>query len=458
MVVDDWAGIVIADEPNAVLIGEEILAQNGTAGDAAAAMALSMAVTLPSRVGLAGGGICMAFSRVKDGPNKGDAIVFTPEPGPGGVVLPRMARGIAVLHARHGSQLWGDMVQPSETLARFGHQVSRAFASDLRKLAEYEATPELVELFTKPNGDWLSEGDRLVQPALAATLSGIRLRGGAYMNMGDFARRMVEGAQAAGYPMTPDMLRDAKPQVSAPLTLEAGPDKLLLPPAPLASGREAAAAYERLDDIDWADAEVEEREQIAAEFPTPLFASFPGSDMAAGLVVGDRFGNSVACSFTLNRLFGSGSVLGDSGLLLAAPPTLDPQFLSLTPALFVNYVNGKSRLAVSANGPQSSSLAAATLVDAVDARSLRFQKRGLIGAPIPKGREDRRGIAVGEYPIAPDPLNERDIDVTAVLAGDSQGRASFFFCQEGLRESGPSGDCLALSDPRSYGMAQILQN
>ncbi len=458
MIVDDWAGIVIADEPNAVLVGEEILAQNGTAADAASAMALTMAVTMPSRVGLAGGGICMAFSRVKDGPNKGDAIVFTPMPGASGVVMPRMARGIAVLHARHGSQLWGDMVQPAETLARFGHQVSRAFASDLRKLEEYEATPELIELFTKPNGDWLDEGDRLVQPGVAATLSGIRLRGGAYMNMGDFARRMVEGAQAAGYPMTPDMLRDAKPELLTPLTVEAGPDKLLLPPAPLASGREAAAAYERLDEQGWADAQVAEREEIAASFPTPLFASFPGSDMAAGLVVGDRFGNSVACSFTLNRLFGSGAVLGETGLLLAAPPTMDPEFLSLTPALFVNFVNGKSRLAVSANGPQSASLAAAALVDAVDARSLRFEERSIFGARIPRKGDDRRLFATGQTDRPRQTLSESDVDPSAVVAGGAEGRASFFFCQEGLRESGPTGDCLALSDPNSYGMAQILRN
>ena len=452
--VDDWAGIVIADEPNATLIGEEILASNGTAGDAAAAMALAMTVTLPSRVGLGGGGVCVAFTREIDDDDRADVIVFTPSPVAGGVVAPRMARGIAVLHARHGSQLWSDMVQPAENLARFGHPISRAFASDLQRSGEFEATPDLVTLYAKPDGQWLDEGERLVQPGVAAALSGIRLRGGAYMNMGDFARRLSDAALAAGYPMTPAQLREAKPELPEPLIIEEGSDKLVLPPAPLASGRAIAAAYERLEEQGWADADLEERQTLMEQFPKPLFGSIAGSDMAAGLVVGDRFGNSVACSFTLNRLFGSGRVPGDTGFLLAAAPTMDPQFASLAPALFANFVNGKSRLAVSANGPQGPSLAAAALIDAIDARALRFSGPGLLGAPLPRSRE--RALSVGGVP---QPARQSEqIDPSGLVSNDAATRASFFFCPEGLRESGPDGDCVAQSDPRGHGLAQILQN
>ncbi len=453
--VDDWAGIVIADEPNATLVGEAILARNGTAGDAAAAMALAMTVTLPSRVGLGGGGVCLAFRREVDGPALADAIVFTPEPTPSGVVVPRMARGIAVLHARHGSQLWSDMVQPAENLARFGHAVSRAFASDLRSVGDFEATPDLLTLYAKSNGEWLNEGDRVVQPELAAVLSGISLRGGAYMNMGDYARRLSNQAEASGYRMTMEQIRAARPQVMEPLTIQVGSDRIVLPPAPLASGQQTAAAYERLGNEGWADAGLEERIALVERFPKPLFAGLNGSDMAAGLVVGDRFGGAVACSFSLNRLFGSGVVIGDTGFLLAAPSTMDPQFISLAPAIYANFINIKTRLAVSANGPQGPDLAAATLNDAVDTRSLRFAGPGLLGAPLPQGQE--RSRAIGGGGAQPSSVT-RDLDPRNVVSGDTDARASFFFCPEGLRESGPDGDCLALSDPRGHGLAEVLRN
>ena len=453
--VEDWAGIVIADEPNATLVGEAILARNGTAGDAAAAMALAMTVTLPSRVGLGGGGVCLAFRREVDGETLADAIVFTPEPTPSGVVVPRMARGIAVLHARHGSQLWGDMVQPAENLARFGHAVSRAFATDLRDSDEFEATPDLLALYAKPDGEWVNEGDRIVQPGLAAALSGIGLRGGAYMNMGDYARRLSSQANAVGFPMTMEQIRGARPRVLEPIFIEVGSDRIILPPAPLASGQQTAAAYQRLDNDGWADADLEERVALVERFPKPLFAGLNGSDMAAGLVVGDRFGGAVACSFSLNRLFGTGVVAGDTGVLLAAPPTMDPQFLSLSPAIYANFINTKARLAISANGPQGPDLAAAALNDAVDARALRFAGPGLLGASLPQNQE--RAIVLGEGDARQSSITS-EINPRDIVSGDTNARASFFFCPEGLRESGPDGDCVALSDPRGHGLAEILRN
>lgn len=54
----------MADEPRAALVGRDILSAGGSAADAATAMYLTLAVTLPSRAGLGGGGMCLTFDAV----------------------------------------------------------------------------------------------------------------------------------------------------------------------------------------------------------------------------------------------------------------------------------------------------------------------------------------------------------------------------------------------------------
>ncbi|MHB1060231.1 MAG: gamma-glutamyltransferase, partial [Rhodanobacter sp.] len=160
--VEGFAGAAVADEPRAVLVGRDVLSAGGTAADAAVAMYFTLAVTLPSEAGLGGGGVCL----IHDPQAKTtEALDFLPRAAPeGGVALPGNVRGMAALHARHGALRWEQLLTAAESLARFGTPMSRALAREAATAVDrLRADPELREIFFKPDGTLLDEGDNLRQ-------------------------------------------------------------------------------------------------------------------------------------------------------------------------------------------------------------------------------------------------------------------------------------------------------
>ena len=121
--VQGFAGAVVADDPHAALIGRDILAAGGNAGDAAAATFLALSVTRPASAGLAAHGYCIDY-RIEDQSHR--AYRFR---SPGAV------RAFAAVHARLGVLPWRQTVAPAEAMARFGHKRSIAFVADWRAAA-----------------------------------------------------------------------------------------------------------------------------------------------------------------------------------------------------------------------------------------------------------------------------------------------------------------------------------
>ena len=376
--ITGFLGGVVADEPRAALVGRQVLSEGGDAADAAAAVGFALAVTLPSRAGLGGGGACLAYSPRTDSINAGvpEAVVFIPPPaestgGDRPAAVPSLARGMFALHARYGRRQFDQMVVPAEQLARFGAPTSRALVRDLDVVAQpLIADPNAASIFA-PNGHVLTEGDQLLQPDLGATLAQIRVAGVGDFYQGQLARRVAEQSRLAGGPITVDQLRGTLPKLLGPVTVPSGRDEVSFLPPPADGGVAAAAAFQFLTHAPSATSEAESRslavlsqmrtgggEPLAVlrtQLPPAESAGpFPASTTFATL---DRDGNAVVCALTMNNLFGTGRVVPGMGFLLAASPTrIKPPMLAA--ALAWNEHLHAFRAEVGGSGQEAAALAA----------------------------------------------------------------------------------------------------
>jgi len=331
--VTGFLGGVVAEEPRAALIGREVLSTGGTAADAAAAIGLALAVTLPSRASLGGGGACLVWDSAR---NEAQGLEFrAPAPPPGSIgpgvdrpaAIPMAARGLFALQARWGRQSFERVLAPAEQLARIGTPVSRALARDLQVVATpLFADPLARQMFAGPTGSPLVEGEILLQPELGGFLGLVRARGVGDLHQGQIARLLADTAPAAGAVLPTEALRAALPRLVEPVRREVGNDQLFALPGEGAAALEAFAALQEgsLRGADptarerlLADASSRARGAVEQARGRSLPAALPAS---TGFAVLDRFGLAVACSLTMNNLFGTGRVLPSTGLVLAAAP------------------------------------------------------------------------------------------------------------------------------------------
>ncbi|WP_237217853.1 gamma-glutamyltransferase, partial [Falsiroseomonas oryziterrae] len=208
-----------------------------------------------------------------------------------------LARGLFLLHTRGGRRPFEELLAPAEQAARFGVEVSAAFANDLAAVSgPLFADPWAQASFAGPNGRPPAVGERLVQADLGTTLSVLRTAGVGDLHQGGLARRLEETSATAGGGLTVPELRAAVPQVAPVVQSRIGNDVVSFLPAQADQGATPAAFGSG-----------------ASSVSGPLPAS-------AGLLVVDREGMAVACSFTMNNLFGTGRVAPGTGVLLAAAP------------------------------------------------------------------------------------------------------------------------------------------
>ena len=492
--------MVAGDEPRAVLIGREVLGNGGTAVDAAVAMYFAMAVTLPSRVSLGGGGVCVLF---QGGEKRGHAIEFLARAAPSGGMVPSGMRAMAALHARYGALRWEQLLAPAESLARFGHAVSRSFERDLVAAAGLIAVrPDLARVFTARSGRLARTGDRIVQTELSGVLSGIRQRGVIYLHSGTFARRLAEASTAVGLPLTAEDVRSNLPRVVDAIEVPAGNDVAFFAPPRATGGVVAAQMWRMLTDAEdfddagpevqphlfaevalrafaerarWMDRDGSSREPLAdlvsddriealmADYgedrrtPASRFSPLPpevqGKAYSAGFVAGDQWSNAVACSFTMNRLFGAGRIAQGTGIVLAAPPrSQNDGSTSLTAVVIGNKNTGDVRFA----GTAGEGAVAATALVRVMVESLAVG-RGLREAmALPRvhhgGAPDVVWFEPGVNGAVLEGLRRRGHRLRPIPA---LGHVNAFHCPTGLQDD--PGSCVVVNDPRGFGLAYVAQ-
>ena len=341
--VTGFLGGVVADEPRAALIGREVLSEGGNAADAAVAVGFTLAVTLPSRAGLGGGGACLAYSPEKDTVDKGvpEAIMFAPAaPANPGVnadrpaALPMYARGLYLLHARYGRQPFESLTASAQRYAQLGVPTSRTLANDLSVVAgPLFADPAARSVFSQ-NGTPLQEGQTLLQPALAATIGQLRVAGVGDLYQGRLARELATQSPMVGGPLSVSDLYRALPQLATPLIVRAGADQAAFLPPPADGGLAAAAAFTHLRQqpndaagatarglavaARWRAGGVTAQQVLqASSLPAAVLPELPASATFATL---DQYGNAVVCAVSMGNLFGTGRIVPGMGFLLAPSP------------------------------------------------------------------------------------------------------------------------------------------
>lgn len=400
---------VVADEPYAAGIGRDIITQGGRAGDAVAAMALAMTASLPSRVGLTGGGVCVLFDAAA---KQARTIDFLPRPaGAGGVAMPAMLRGLYAVQASAGVMRWEQVVAPAEQMAQFSPGLSRALVQDLgsfggRLAADSDTRRRLLA------GGTPGVGTVAAQPELAATLSILRRQG-----VGAFYSGPLATSVAQGMGLDPAQLRAYQPRIAGTLTVPF--DITDLHVADVGGPESGAVLIQAWKAV--AGLPPAERATRAAQL---LGAGGTGATAAgAGVMVIDPYENGAACAFTQGAPFGTGRGIPGTGMLVAQG--VDRGGFG-APALIANSIVGRTLFAGvgTANGDDGPAAGPAAL----------------LSVALPSGLDEKS--------TAP--------QIQAARPQSIPGRVSFVGCrvstEDGIRY------CRTAADPRANSLALTVES
>jgi gamma-glutamyltranspeptidase/glutathione hydrolase len=282
-----YLGSVSTEDPQATEAARQVLASGGSAADAMAAAGMVLSITLPSRAGLAGGGVCLV--QKPDGTTQ--EVDFLPKSVPGASIpIPGMVRGLAALQAKFGRQRWQEAVAKAEWLALNGAPASRALADDMKSAGIA--------------GESASDGGVIAQPQAAPLYTALRIAGPQDFYAGRIAANLVAtGIPASELASYAPQLQDIKPVLSTRHGMIAFTRN--------GGGRAAAAAWRAIS------AASDQSQPYAIARQAIGGTEAPAASTA--VLVTDTSGLAVGCAFTMGRLWGNGQIVPGLGIYGAAP-------------------------------------------------------------------------------------------------------------------------------------------
>ena len=259
-------------------VGAEIIAQGGSAVDAAVAMGFALGVCEPFTSGLGGGGL--ATVHTADGqdifidfretaPAAIDPAAFTGEGAPssheGGLAscIPGEAAGLLYLLENYGTMTREQVLAPAIRIAEEGFLVSDFFAGAISnaymKMVSY---PELQTLYCTEDGLPCEAGTVIRNPDLAKTLKLIARDGADVFYKGEIAQAIVSSLAAYGGVMTAEDLSGYEIQLSTPVESTYRGYSILSAPPPSSGGTHLIEILNILENYDVASMRINSPEYI----------------------------------------------------------------------------------------------------------------------------------------------------------------------------------------------------
>jgi gamma-glutamyltranspeptidase/glutathione hydrolase len=363
-------GLVVGDEPYAVKAGAAVLAEGGTAADAATATYFALAATYSVAAGIGGGGICIVHEQ-KTGRSEAISFLARDAVGGGAFAVPGAVRGFGLLQATYGRLPWQRDVAPGEGFAATGFPISRALS------ARIIASQDVIRLDANLSAEFLSEtgfikpvGTIVSNPALGATLSAIREYGADGFYRGAVASAIAKYSTAQNGAITLAEMAAYAPQRNRARAMTIGGQIAYLSPNNLGSGAFAEGLLSQLVDAQGGVMPAENlTASVAAATKATLdkfnIASLPRDLGATGFAAIDSSGQSVACAVTMNGPFGSGHTAEGTGVALAKAPSSGQAGLSaafLTPVVATESDGSLSLAGAGAGGPNGTAAIAYVLL------------------------------------------------------------------------------------------------
>jgi gamma-glutamyltranspeptidase/glutathione hydrolase len=359
------SGMVVAAHPLAAEAGREILAEGGTAVDAAVAVSLAIGVVEPFASGLGGGGyllvapggdqaqtVAVDFRGVTPSIQteehfypKGATLPWTPKIGPSSATIPGLGRALDLALKKWGSGLPVErLARKAIDLAENGFEVSEVY-SYVSGLFEgtLRSFPDAARIYLK-EGRRYRAGERLVQADLAKALKRVASAGFEDLFTGEIGRAMTAAANATGPVWGATDLEKYEVKLREPLRGEIAGARLATMGPPSRGGAGILAALARFErrglaqlghntertipflaetfrdlfhklepligDPDVFDVDLKSLE--LASGPAPVSGS-PGT---THFTIVDRAGTVASMSQTIGHFFGSGVVVPGWGILL----------------------------------------------------------------------------------------------------------------------------------------------